>query len=67
MVIESELYTCIHDCMKTFYKGIHVTDMYLLDLKLLQDNDGMNSLIRKKKIRDILRYEFHIAIRYTFL
>ena len=21
-VIESELYTCIHDCMRTFYKGI---------------------------------------------
>ena len=39
LVIESELYTCIHDCMKTFYQGIHVTGMYLLDVLFLQDKN----------------------------
>ena len=34
-VIESELYTCIHDCMKTFYKGITVTGIHPLELQLL--------------------------------
>ena len=38
-VIESELYTCIHNCMKTFYKGVHMTGMLLLDWQLLQDQN----------------------------
>ena len=38
-VIKSELYTCIHDCMKTFYKGIYVTGIHLLDLQLLPDKN----------------------------
>ena len=42
-VIELELYTCIQDCMKTFYKGIHVTGMHLLDLQLLQDKNWMKN------------------------
>ena len=63
-MIESELYICIHDCMKTFYKGIHVTGMHRLDLQLLQDK--INSLDRSKKNCDILRYEFRIAIRISY-
>ena len=43
MVIESELYTCIHVCMNTFYKGIHVTGMYLLGLQLLEDKNLMKN------------------------
>ena len=38
-VIESELYTCIHDCMKTFYKGINLTGIHLQELQLLQDKN----------------------------
>ena len=42
-IIESEIYTCIHDFMKTFYKGIHVTGMHLPDLQLLQDKNWMKN------------------------
>ena len=38
-IIESELYKCIHDCMKTFYKDENVTCIHLLDLQLLQDKN----------------------------
>ena len=34
-VIESELYTCINDCIETFYKGINVQGINFLDLQLL--------------------------------
>ena len=30
-------------CMETFYKGINVTDKYLLDLQLLQDKNWMKN------------------------
>ena len=29
--------------MKTFYKGINVTDIHLLDLQLLQDKNWMKN------------------------
>ena len=44
-VIESELYTCINDCKKNFYKGINVTDTHLLDLQLLQDKNWMKNKV----------------------
>ena len=31
----------MHDCMKTLYKGIHVTGMHLLDLQFIQDKNWM--------------------------
>ena len=42
-VIELELNTCIHDCMKTFYKGEIVISIHLLDLQLLQDKHSMKN------------------------
>ena len=40
-VIESELYTCVNDCMKNFFKSmiINVTGTHLLDFLLLQDKN----------------------------
>ena len=38
-VIESELYTCMHNSMETFYKGKNVTGIHLMDLQLLQDKN----------------------------
>ena len=62
LVIESELYTCKRECMKTFYKGKHVTGMHLLDLQLLQDKNWMkNKQFNQKKEKS--RY---IAIRISY-
>ena len=60
--IESELYICIHDCMKNIYKGILVTGIHLLDLQLLQDKNWMKNKQFNKK-REKLRY---IAIRISY-
>ena len=61
--IESEVYACIHECMKTFYKGIYVIiGMHLLDLQYCYKTRiewKIHSLIRRKKNRDILRYDIN--------
>ena len=33
----------MQNCMETFYKGINVTGIYLLDLQLLQDKNWMKN------------------------
>ena len=38
-VIESELFTCIHDLMKTFYKGINLIGIHLLALHIATRQD----------------------------
>ena len=43
LAIESELLTCKHDCMKTFFKRTYVTSMHLLDLQFLQDKNWMKN------------------------
>ena len=59
-VIESELYTCIHDCMKTFYKGINETGIHLVDLQLLQDKNWMKNKVLLEKGKIAIRYKFFV-------
>ena len=33
----------MHNCVETFYKGINVTGIHLVDLQLLQDKNWMEN------------------------
>ena len=61
-VIQSELYTCMHDCMKTFFKDINVTDRHLLDLQLLQDKNW----IKNKQFKQKNEKSRYIAIQISY-
>ena len=57
----------MHDCMKTFYKGINVNGIHLLDLQLLQDKNWMKSKQfskKKEKLRYIAFFKKKEKLRY---